>query len=76
MPKYLLLNGETDFPQDWRLPDETDISDLRARLFQAMKLRELIQVPIEVGRPNASARTVLLVNPSKLASVAVIDVPG
>lgn len=73
MPTYLLLNSESEFPQDWMLPEETDPSDLRQELRDCMRSGEVLEIKILVGSEPDLKPSVLLINGSKLASATVVD---
>lgn len=73
MPTYLLLNSESEFPQDWRLPEEADPNDLRRQLRECMRSGEVLEIKILVGSEPDLKASVLLINGSKLASATVVD---
>lgn len=74
MPTYLLLNSESEFPQDWMLTEETDPDDLRKRLRKCMSSGEVVEIPILVGRESEMNPSVLLINGAKLTSATVVEV--
>lgn len=75
MAKLLMLNADTDFPQNWTLPDGTDIEALRDKIEGSMVAGEVIQIDIWLGPDLSPVPTTLLVNASKLASAIVVEMP-
>lgn len=73
MSKHLMVNADTDFPQDWPLPDSLDEIQLQASLQQAMERGHVVEVPIQfVSDSNATAGTLLL-HGARIASVAIVE---
>lgn len=74
MPKFLMLS--TDTSQNWRLPDETPVDSLRARIEEAMTNSEVIRVPVvvPVTRTETAISEVLL-NGKTLPYAAVVELP-
>lgn len=73
MPKYLMVNSDTDFPQDWRLPEPVDVMEVQDLLQRAMHAGEVVQVEIVVGEGADARRSTLLLNGAKIASAVVVE---
>ncbi|MGI8407691.1 MAG: hypothetical protein ACR2L3_04200 [Actinomycetota bacterium] len=73
MAKYLMVNSDTDFPQDWRLPEPVDESELQNALQWAMREGEVIEVEVEVGEGADIRRSTLLLHGAKIATAVVVE---
>lgn len=68
-----MVNSDTDFPQDWRLPEQVNEADLQGVLQRAMREGEVVQVEVEVGEGSDVRRSTLLLHGAKIASAVVVE---
>lgn len=67
-----LITG-TGTTQNWRLPAETNLDDLRARLTLAMQRHEIATVTVEMNN-DPLQRTDLVINGGALPQFAIIEI--
>lgn len=68
-----MVNSDTDFPQDWRLPEPVDEIEIQGLLQRAMRQGEVVEVEVEVGEGANVRRSTLLLNGAKIATAMVVE---
>lgn len=69
MAKHLLIEATTD---NWRLPAETDMDDLRMRISDAFAEGLPLEVSVELG-DDPRSRTTLTINTMRVKWIAAIE---